>query len=43
MSNPAILAVALVVALAGSAAAVDRRVVRITDGDTFTGIDTEIN
>ena len=35
------LAVALVVALAGSAVAADLRVVRVSDGDTFTGLDAE--
>ena len=41
MTRPALLAVALVVALAGGAAAVDLRVVRVSDGDTFTGLDSE--
>ena len=35
------LAVALVLALAGSAVAADLRVVRVSDGDTFTGLDAE--
>ena len=34
-------AVALVVALAGGAVAADLRVVRVSDGDTFTGLDAE--
>ena len=41
MIRPALLAVALVVALAGGAGAVDLRVVRVSDGDTFTGLDDE--
>jgi len=41
MPNPALLAVALVVALAEGAVADDVRVVRIADGDTFTGLDAE--
>jgi micrococcal nuclease len=41
MPNPALLAVALVLALAGGAVAVDLRVVRVSDGDTFTGLDAE--
>jgi micrococcal nuclease len=41
MIRPALLAVALVVALAGGAVAADLRVVRIADGDTFTGLDAE--
>lgn len=41
MIRPALLAVALVVALAGCADADDLRVVRIADGDTFTGLDAE--
>ncbi len=41
MPNPALLAVALVLALAGGAVAADLRVVRIADGDTFTGLDAE--
>ena len=35
------LAVALVLALAGGAVADDLRVVRVSDGDTFTGLDAE--
>ncbi len=35
------LAVALVVALAGGAVAADLRVVRVSDGDTFVGLDSE--
>jgi endonuclease YncB( thermonuclease family) len=35
------LAVALVLALAGSAVAADLRVVRVSDGDTFTRLDAE--
>lgn len=35
------IAVALVVALAGGASAVDLRVIRVSDGDTFTGLDSE--
>ena len=35
------LAVALVVALAGGAVAADLRVVRVSDGDTFVGLDAE--
>jgi endonuclease YncB( thermonuclease family) len=35
------LAVALVLALAGGAVAADLRVVRVSDGDTFTGLDAE--
>jgi micrococcal nuclease len=41
MPNPALLAVALVIALAGGAVAADLRVVRVSDGDTFTGLDAE--
>jgi micrococcal nuclease len=41
MPNPALLAVALVLALAGGAVAADLRVVRVSDGDTFTGLDAE--
>jgi micrococcal nuclease len=41
MIRPALLAVALVVALAGNAVAADLRVVRVSDGDTFTGLDYE--
>jgi endonuclease YncB( thermonuclease family) len=41
MPRPALLAVALVVALAGSAVAADLRVVRVSDGDTFVGLDAE--
>ena len=41
MPNPALLALALVVALAAGAVADDLRVVRIADGDTFTGLDAE--
>jgi endonuclease YncB( thermonuclease family) len=41
MPNPALLAVALVLALAGGAVADDLRVVRVSDGDTFTGLDAE--
>ncbi len=41
MPNPALLAVALVVALAGGAVAADLRVVRVSDGDTFVGLDAE--
>ncbi len=41
MHYPAPLAVALVLALAGSAVAADLRVVRVSDGDTFTGLDAE--
>jgi micrococcal nuclease len=37
MIRPAILAVALVLALAGRAGADDLRVVSVADGDTFTG------
>ena len=37
----ATLAVALVLALAGSAVAADLRVVRVSDGDTFVGLDSE--
>jgi len=37
--RPAILTAALVVALAGGAVAADLRVVRVSDGDTFTGLD----
>jgi endonuclease YncB( thermonuclease family) len=35
------LAVALSVALAGSALTADLRVIRVSDGDTFTGLDAE--
>ena len=41
MPNPALLAVALVLALAGGAVAADLRVIRVSDGDTFTGLDAE--
>ena len=41
MIRPALLAVALVVALAGGAGAVDLRVIRVSDGDTFVGLDSE--
>jgi endonuclease YncB( thermonuclease family) len=41
MPNPALLAVALVLAVAGGAVAADLRVVRVSDGDTFTGLDAE--
>jgi len=41
MIRPALLAVALVVALAEGAVAADLRVVRVCDGDTFTGLDAE--
>ena len=41
MNRPALLAALLVVALAGGAGADDLRVVRIADGDTFTGLDAE--
>ena len=41
MIRPALLAVPLVVALAGGAVAADLRVVRVSDGDTFTGLDAE--
>jgi endonuclease YncB( thermonuclease family) len=41
MPKPALLAVALVLALAGGAVAADLRVVRVSDGDTFTGLDAE--
>ena len=41
MPRPAILAVALLLALAGGAGADDLRVVRIADGDTFTGLDAQ--
>jgi endonuclease YncB( thermonuclease family) len=41
MIRPSLLAVALVVALAGGAVAADLRVVRVSDGDTFTGLDAE--
>lgn len=41
MSRFSLLAVALVVALAGSAGAADLRVIRVADGDTFTGLDAE--
>jgi hypothetical protein len=38
MPNPALLAVALVATLAAGAVADDLQVVRIADGDTFTGL-----
>ncbi len=41
MHYSALLAVALVLALAGGAVATDLRVVRVSDGDTFTGLDAE--
>ena len=41
MPRPALLAVALVVALAGGAGAADLRVIRVSDGDTFVGLDSE--
>ncbi len=41
MPNPSLLAVALVVALAGGAVAADLRVIRISDGDTLVGLDSE--
>jgi endonuclease YncB( thermonuclease family) len=41
MIRPALLAVALLVALAGGAVAADLRVVRVSDGDTFVGLDSE--
>ena len=41
MIRPALLAALLVAALAGGAVADDLRVVRVADGDTFTGLDAE--
>lgn len=41
MHHPALLAVALAVALAGGAGAADLRVIRVADGDTFTRLDSE--
>ena len=34
-----LLAVALLLALAGRAVAADLRVIRVSEGDTFTGLD----
>ena len=39
--RPAVLAVALILALAGRGIAADLRVIRVADGDTFTGLDGE--
>jgi endonuclease YncB( thermonuclease family) len=36
-----LLAVALLLALAGGAVAADVRVIRVSEGDTFTGLDAE--
>jgi len=41
MSGTVSFAVALVLALSGGAVAADLRVVRVSDGDTFTGLDSE--
>ena len=41
MPRPTLLAALLIVALAGGASAVDLRVIRVSDGDTFTGLDSE--
>ena len=40
-NHPAILAIALLVALVGVAGAADLRVVQVIDGDTFTGLDAK--
>ena len=41
MTRRVLLAVALVVAVAGGAGAADLRVIRVSDGDTFTGLDAQ--
>lgn len=41
MPNPALLAVALILALAEGGGAAALRVVRVADGDTFTVLDSE--
>jgi endonuclease YncB( thermonuclease family) len=41
MPRPTLLAVALLLALAGGAATGDLRVIRVSDGDTFTGLNAE--